>query len=359
VADPSLEGSRRPWFGGSPAVRRYRRPVAPRVTVIVPARDEAAHIEACVRSILRQQVEGGLEVLVVDGRSTDATAELAREAGAVVLDNEERTIPAALNRALAAARGDVIVRFDAHAEMPDGYVVACLRSLEEERAANVGGWREVRGEGPWGRALALAFASPVGVGNARIWRPPRPGETRRDVDTVPLGCFPAETLRDAGGWDERLLANEDFDLNHRLRRRGGRVVFDPEIRSVYRPRETLGEIAAQYRRYGRWKAAMLDEAPGSIRPRQLVPPALLLTAVAAVVPSPLARPARAGVVLYAAGLAAETIRVRGGWRLPIVLATMHLAWGGGLLAGLARPRVRRGADARPPGPTGRRAPASP
>src|SRR3954471_18849196 len=95
---------------------------APRVSVVVPARDEAAHIEACVRSILAQEVEGGLEVVVVDGRSSDDTAAIARAAGATVVDNPDRVIPAALNRGLAAARGEVVVRFDAHAEMPPGYV---------------------------------------------------------------------------------------------------------------------------------------------------------------------------------------------------------------------------------------------
>ncbi len=334
--------------------------MAPRVTVIVPARDEAAHIEACVRSIVRQRFDDGLEVLVVDGRSSDATADLARRAGATVLDNEQRTIPAALNRALAAARGEVIVRFDAHAEMPETYLAACVRTLEnEDGAANVGGWRTVRAEGRWGQALALALASRFGVGNARIWRSPRPGDERRDVDTVPLGCFWAETLRRAGGWDEGLLANEDFDLNHRLRRGGGRVVFDPEIRSVYRPRESLGEIAAQYLRYGRWKGAMLAGAPGSVRPRQLVPPALAAAIVAAAFPSPLARPARAAVGLYASTLIAESLRVRGGWRLPVVLATMHLSWGAGLSAGLARHALaRRGREA-PGDPSGQRAQASP
>ena len=98
--------------------------------MIVPARDEAAHIERCLRSILAQEVDGGLEVIVADGGSSDATARLAKAAGARVVDNPGRTTPAGLNRALAAAQGEVIVRFDAHAEMPPGYVAACLRGLD-------------------------------------------------------------------------------------------------------------------------------------------------------------------------------------------------------------------------------------
>src|SRR3712207_3896815 len=97
----------------------------PRVSVVIPARNEARHIEACVRSVLAQQVDGGAEVLVVDGMSTDATAELARRAGATVIENAKQTIPAAMNAGLAAAAGEVLIRFDAHAEMAEGYVAAC------------------------------------------------------------------------------------------------------------------------------------------------------------------------------------------------------------------------------------------
>lgn len=315
--------------------------MTPLVTVVVPARNEAAHIEACVRSVLGQSVAGGLELLVVDGRSDDATPALARTAGARVLDNPARTIPAALNVGLAAARGEVVLRFDAHAEMPAGYVSACLRALEEERAANVGGWREVRAAGPWGRAVGTALASRLGVGNSRIWRRPGAGERRRDVETVPLGCFRAEILRAVGGWDERLLANEDFDLNHRLRGRGGRVVFDPAISSIYRPREKLSAIAGQYLRYGRWKAEMLADAPGAVRPRQLMPPALVLTAVAATLPSRARGPARSALVAYGACLALEARRLGAGPRLPLVFVTMHACWAAGLLGGLGLRLVQR------------------
>jgi succinoglycan biosynthesis protein ExoA len=309
----------------------------PRVSVIIPAYNEERYVEACVASIVVQEVEGELEVIVADGRSTDRTRELAERAGARVVDNSERSIPAALNVALAAAQGEVIVRFDAHAEMPPGYVAACLRALEEEEGAvNVGGWREARGSSPWGKALAAALASPAGVGNARIWRRPPPAEGRRDVDTVPLGAWPAQALRDAGGWREDMLANEDFELNHRLRSAGGRVVFDPAIWSVYHPRESLEEIAQQYWRYGNWKAAMLADAPESVRPRQLAPLVLL----ALLASTPVARSARRGVGAYALALSLVAARSGAGWRLAPTLATMHVTWAAGVVRGLAG-RARR------------------
>jgi glycosyltransferase involved in cell wall biosynthesis len=321
--------------------------VNPRVSVVVPARNEARYITRCVRSILDQEFEGDLELLVVDGDSDDGTAELAAAAGARVLPNPEATIPAALNRALEAAKADVLLRFDAHAEMPPGYVRACLLVLEDEGAANVGGWREARGEGPWGRAVARALRSPLGVGNSRIWRPPRANEHRRDVDTVPLGCFPTKVLRRIGGWQTDLLANEDFELNARLRANGGRVVFDPAVWSVYRPRESLGGLARQYWNYGWWKAAVLLDRPASLRARQLAPALLLAALGTAAWPGNKGQAGRTALAAYGMLLAGAAVRERGGWRLAAVLATMHVSWGSGVLAGLAARAFSR-RSARPP-----------
>jgi succinoglycan biosynthesis protein ExoA len=304
-----------------------RTEMHPRVSVVIPALNEARYIEACLESVFAQRVDCGLEVIVVDGCSEDGTAALARAAGARVIQNPHRSIPSALNLGLHAATGDVLIRFDAHAEMLPRYVESCVRALEEESGAvNVGGWCEVRGSGPWGRALGAALASPLGVGNPQIWRPPRTGDRRREAETVPFGCFPVEAIKAAGEWCERLPANEDFELNHRLRRRGGRILFDPAIRSIYRPRENLADVVHQYWRYGRAKAIVLAAAPESIRLRQLAPLALLTTVATA----PFVRSARAAVGLYASVICVSATRSNGGWRTAPVLAAMHLAWSAGV-----------------------------
>jgi succinoglycan biosynthesis protein ExoA len=312
----------------------------PRVTVVIPALDEAEHIEATIASVLAQEVQGGIEVLVVDGGSTDGTQALAARAGATVLDNPSKVIPAALNLGLDAARGEILVRLDGHSEMPRGYVARAVRTLEEEDGAvNAGGWLVVGGTGPWSLALGAALGSAFGVGNPRLWRRPAEGAPREDVDTVPFGTYRVEALRAVGGWDETLATNEDYELNYRLRRAGGRIVFDPEIWSVYRPRESLALIARQYWRYGSWKAVMLAGAPRSIRPRQVAPVFLLATFAAAVPGSPVARPAAGVVAVYGGVLAAVAARSEAGWRTAPLLATMHVAWGTALLTGLAREAV--------------------
>ena len=316
-----------------------------RVSAIVPARNEADYIGACVRSIVTQEVSGDLEVIVADGRSSDETARLAREAGAIVVDNPLGITPAGLNAALAAAQGDVVVRFDAHAVMPPGYIRASVQALEEEPGAvGVGGWRQIDASGPWGRAIAAALASRFGIGNPRLWRRPRPGEGRVDVDTFNLGSWRAEDLRAHGGWSERFVRNQDFELNHRLRRAGGRIVFDPAIWSIYHPRESLRAIARQYWDFGRFKMLMITTDPRSLKPRQLGPVGLLTAAIAAVLPWRLAGPSRAALAAYGGVLAIVAARSGGGWRTFPVLATIHAAWGAGFLAGIATRLAARGSE---------------
>jgi glycosyltransferase involved in cell wall biosynthesis len=312
-----------------------------RVSVIVPARNEARHIAACVRSIRKQEVEADVDVIVADGCSSDSTAARAREAGATVVENPERTTPMALNHGLAAAQGDVILRFDAHSEMMPGYIRACLRALDDDPAAvNVGGWCEVRGAHEWGRAVAAALESPLGVGHSRLWRRPGSGAQRRYVETVPFGCFRADFLRKVGGWRPDLIRNQDFELNHRLRAAGGKIVFDPSVSFVYRPRESLVDLSRQYREFGRWKAIMLAGSPESLRPRQLAPLLLFGTAALALIPGSAGKLGRVGGALYAAAIAGEARRARH-WRVAPVMATIHLSWGLGFVTGLTTFRQRR------------------
>lgn len=304
------------------------------VSVLVPCRDEERHLADCLWSILTQQVDASVDVIVVDAMSVDRSRTIASELGVTVLDNPTQIIPAALNIGLAAARGDVIVRFDAHAEMPPGYLERCLSVLDAEPGAgNIGGWRQPVGGTRWGEAVARALASRLGVGNPRIWREPASRE-REDVDSVPLGCFARSAIVDVGGWNESLPANEDYELNVRLRKAGYRVVFEPALWSLYRTRDKFGDVVRQYARYGRWKARVVRLHPSSLRPRQAVPVGLLVIVAGATVPSPLRRPATAVLGAYGGVLVGYAAWSRGGWRVAAVLAAMHLSWAGGAAAGI-------------------------
>ena len=311
----------------------------PGVSVIVPARNAEATLPAALDSILAQDYAGEIEVAVADGSDGPATAELlgARYPQVLCVANPYGGISAGLNRALAATRHPVVQRCDAHAALRPGYIEKAVEVLLRTGAANVGGRVNPVGRTPFERAAALATTCWLGTGGARyrVGGPPGP------VDTVFPGTFRRAALEAAGGFDETLAANEDYELNLRLRAAGGTVWFAPELVADYRPRGGFAALARQYWGYGRWKRAVLGRHPGSLRARQLAPPLLLLALLASALAACGGLLALAGVVpgAWAAALAgasaAAGLRSRdpAALLMPAVLATIHLAWGGGFLAG--------------------------
>lgn len=247
----------------------------PLVTVLIPARDEEANIEACLAAVAAQDWPWErLEVLVVDGSSHDATAELARRALAglplargEVLHNEQGTTPSSLNVGLAEAKGDVVCRVDVRSFIPSHYVRSCVDILRRPDVAVVGGAQVARaapGAGTVARGIARALCNPWAMGGARYRRRVASGPT----DTVYLGAFRTDQLRTAGGWDERLGTNQDYELNRRMGRQGF-VWYEASLKVEYCPRATLRDLARQYRRFGRWKAASWLELHATIVPRQV------------------------------------------------------------------------------------------
>ena len=320
----------------------------PPVSVVIPARNEEEALPRALDSALAQDYPGTVEIVVADGSDGPAMAEMvrARYPQVRLVANPDRNIPAGLNRAVAAAAHRVIVRCDARSEFPPGYVSRAVATLARTGAANVGGRQCPEGRDLFTRAVALAMTTPLGAGGARY----RLGGAEGPVDTVYLGVFRPGALEDVGGFDERLARNEDYELNWRLRRRGGMVWFDPALRVAYRPRESFGALARQYFANGRWKAAVLRRHPRSWRWRQLAPPALLLGLAAAGVLALAGRPGTGAVLpaayllalLCAGACTALRRRTAAALLLPPVLATMHLSWAAGFLAAPFAGRRTRG-----------------
>lgn len=347
TTDPDPSASQ--W--GAVAVGSRRR--APPVSVIVPARDAEDTITATLDSILAQDYGGPVEVIVADGSGTSATRTLLDQRFPTVrtLANPGGAIPSALNRALAAARHGIIARCDAHSILPPGYLRRAVDTLTRTGAANVGGRVHPVGATAFEQAVALTTLSPLGAGDARY----RIGGVEGPVDTVFPGVFRRATLTAAGGWDETLLCNEDYELNWRLREGGGVVWFDPALVVPYRPRGTVLDLARQYGRYGRWKAVMLARHPRSLRARQVAAPLLvatlavcggLLLVAAGLAPQGdgagflLGTALGAGVpmayilaLLGAAAMVGGRYGCRTAWLVPVAAATIHLAWGAGFLMG--------------------------
>lgn len=317
------------------------------VTVVVPARNEERSIAHCLDSIL-VQTHRSLQVVVVDGASADRTAEIVRgyagrDARVELIENPSSTIPTSLNAALGVARGRWLVRVDAHSTVPGDYVERCVRLLRTGRWVGVGGRKDAVGRTPAGRAIAAAMASKFGVGNSLYHH----GSERRRVEHVPFGAYPVTLLRELRGWDERLVANEDFELDHRLRRSGSELLFDPGLRIDWECRQSIAELFAQYRRYGRGKADVALLHPSSMRPRHLLPPLFVGALGGATAAAPWrSRYAAAVALFYAAAVAAASIvtarNVDRAARpyVPSAFAAMHVGWGMGFWEGLARRAAR-------------------
>lgn len=319
-----------------------------RVSVIVPCRNEAAHIAAFLDSALAQRLpEGGaLQVVVADGSSDDGTREAldaraAQEPRLVVIANPARITSAALNRAIEAAAGEIIVRMDVHTVYAEDYVAACVATLQRTGAACVGGaWRPV-GEAGRQRAIARAFASPFGSGGAASRREDLEGE----VDTVYLGAWWRAELLRLGGFDEALVRNQDDELALRIVRGGGRVWQSASIRSWYTPRGSFLALFRQFWQYGYWKVAVIRKHRLPASPRHLVPfafVAVLASLLLAGFVWPLAWRVAGGLAaVHALAALAGAAVLDPPWRAPLqwagiawATACMHFGYGLGFARGL-------------------------
>ncbi len=318
---------------------------SPTITVVIPMRNEAANVEACLASVRAFDLGPGdsMEILVFDGESTDDSAARVLAIAAVdarvqVLPNPERIQAAAFNRGLAAARGRYLVRLDAHSHYAADYIRESIRLLESTGAENVGGVQRAAGDNWVSRAIAAAVSSRFAAGDAKYRHATTPGFT----DTVYLGAWRTETLRRLGGMRSDMAVNEDYEMNVRLRAAGGRVYLSPGIRSTYFVRGSLWKLARQYSRYGFWKIRTLLEHPGSVRWRQLVPPVFVLSVLVTpllVVHFGWFGAAHLALYLAASLITSAALATRNGISLfpllPIVFAIIHAGWGSGFLAGIA------------------------
>jgi len=322
----------------------------PRVTVIMPVRNEEQFLPRCMDSLLANDYpHGRLEVLVADGMSSDRSREILagyslRFPFVRVFDNPRRTAPTGLNAAIRQAQGDIIVRVDAHTVFAPDYLRQCVHLLRTTGASNVGGPQRSAGRDYESEAIAIATTSRFAAGDARF----RFSEQPAWVETVYLGAWWKETLLELGGFNEDWVVNQDFEMNHRLRLAGGKILLSPAIRCEYFVRPSLSALAKQYFRYGLWKVKTIKAYPESLRWRQLVAPAFVGALSALLLLSPWTLlPALLLALLYTlANLFASTVCARRrGWRylpiLPLTFATLHFAWGIGFWVGLFKFGVPR------------------
>ncbi len=321
----------------------------PRVSVLVPCRNEAGYIEQCLDSILASDYPPDhLEILVIDGHSSDGTREiLSRYCQAhpsvALLNNPQGTAPAALNVGVRAAAGDVIIRMDAHVLYPADYISRLVRGLQESGADNVGGVLHTipAADTAVARAIAVGMSHRFGVGNSHF----RIGvDQSREVDTVPFGCFRREVFTRVGLFDEELVRNQDDEFNFRLINRGGRVLLLPDVTCRYFARRSLGQLARMYYQYGYFKPLVARKVGRIMTLRQLIPALLVGGLVSVAVLTPWLAAAEMMLLLLASVYGSAVIvsvltairphGLRCALALVAVFPILHFSYGSGFLLGI-------------------------
>ena len=310
---------------------------SPAVTVILPILNEEADLQNCISAILQQDYAGEIEIILALGPSKDNTNQIARDLAAAdkrikLVNNPTGQTAKGLNLAIAQSSFEIICRIDGHSEISKSYLKTAISIMQEKGAVNVGGLMHADSQSGLQRTIAQAMRSKLGVGASKF----HTGGTAGPSDTVYLGTFKKSAILAAGGFDERYIRAQDWELNHRMRAQGGLIWFDPRLVVTYRPRKSLSKLAKQYFQYGRWRRVISRQHPKTTNFRYLAPPvALVINLLSVVFGVFVAQVFFLPVLIY------MTLLIIGGMiigrkivdklLMPIVFATMHLSWGAGFI----------------------------
>jgi cellulose synthase/poly-beta-1,6-N-acetylglucosamine synthase-like glycosyltransferase len=335
-------------LGESAALDARAEGETPFVSVVMPARNEERWIERAVRSVLSQDYpREKLEVIVAVGASSDRTRETvsrlaAEDARIRLVDNPDGRTPVALNLAIAAARGDIVARVDAHGWLGAGYIARSVEALRRTGADAVGGVVSFVGAGAMGEAIAIAESSRLGGGTAAF----RGAETETEADGLRWGVFRRAVFDRVGLFDEELVRNQDDEFCHRIRRAGGTLVVTPEMEFSQVVRSSVRDLWSQYRQWGEFRLATFEKHRRPAAVRQLAPPGLIGALAFALALDGMTNRRRrvfprlalayVGVVAIAGTRAAMRRRsARIAPLVPVAIATMHFAYGWGFWRAVA------------------------
>jgi len=314
----------------------------PDVAVIMPVLNEENYLAAAVQAILDQNYPGDMAIALAIGPSKDRTQQVAQELAArdsriIVVPNSTGRTPDGLNAAIAATTQDIVVRVDAHCELSVGYIETAIETLNRTGGDNVGGIMAAVGQTPFEESVAAAMRSPLGVGAASF----HTGGQEGIADTVYLGVFRRSALVRVGGYDPHFTRAQDWEMNFRIRQSGGTVWFNPALEVTYRPRPTLRKLAKQYFEYGLWRREVMRMHPETTSRksslRYFAPPLAVVGTLLGLGLGLMGQswayvlPASYLVIESFASLSLLRAAKRGWFYVPIVLLTMHWAWGTGFI----------------------------
>lgn len=326
----------------------------PGVSYVMPVLNEADYLEEAVSSILAQEYAGEKEVVLALGPSTDSTNDVAKllsesDSRIVLVDNPLGRTPIALNLAIRASTMPIVIRVDAHSELPSNYTQRGIETLFRANAHDVGGLMDAKGRTSVQRGIAAAYHSKFGFGGPAY----HSGAPEGPAESAYLGIFRREVFDEVGFYDEELWRAQDWELCLRIRQAGHTVWFDPELKVGYYPRDNFKSLMSQSMASGTWRAEIARRFPEGKSLRHDVPPLLLLgvaTGLVATVVEPLIRqevpswvrlplklakavPAGYAAVALASGLASNASGLKDKLLAACAFPAIHLPWAVGYLKG--------------------------
>lgn len=322
------------------------------LSVICPIYNEEKYIAQFLDSLLLQDFSNdNLEILLVDGISSDKTREIVatymqRYPFIRLIDNPKRIVPYAMNRGIEAAKGDILMRLDAHASYQPDYFSVLVNGLKRLNAENVGTVckTDVLNKTPKTLAIREVLGNKFGVGNSTF----RTGITKeQEVDTVPFGCWPKEVFEKYGMYDVRLVRNQDIELNKRILHGGGKIYILPDTYCTYLARETWSGLAKNNYGNGKWNILTVyyTKMFSSLSLRHFIPLLFILSLIVPLLLSiiwwPFAFVSVASLVAYIGLLSTISVKLAvekklNFWYLLATFVVLHLSYGWGSLMGILK-----------------------
>lgn len=318
--------------------------IQPFLSIVIAMRNEKEYIEPCLRSFFAQSWPlDKMEIIVADGNSSDGSREIVEELGkdypVKLLANPGGYTPVGFNIGLKEAKGEIVFIFSAHATAHPDFLLKNVESMQKTGAAVTGGRLINQSEGEFARLAGKVLGHPFGVGNSKFRYATEPGF----VDTVAYGAYNTDVLKQAGLFDERLIRNQDIELNYRIRRLGYEIYFDPDIQAYYAPRESYERFVQQAYGNGYWNILTAKLCAQSLSWRHFIPLAFVLGLLGAL---------GLGIILRTTVLAALilipyllldfifSMKLAGGIKeflqLALLFPSLHISYGFGSLIALLK-----------------------
>lgn len=328
----------------------------PTLSLCIVAKDEEKTLPALFASLLVQSYPANrMQILLIDSMSSDSTRRIMEGFACghcseyreiLVLENTGVRLANGWNVALAHADCDLVMRMDAHAEMPDDYIRSCVSHIVDGEDIAGGKVLNIPGADTDEALITNMVEDSMFGGSIAAFRH---ADNERYVDTLAFAVYRTSIFDEVGLFDERLVRTEDNEMHYRMRTAGYRFLYDPKIVSWRRTRPTFMELVRQKYLNGYWIGRTVPLSPICFSAYHFVPAVFVCTLVGCMLlmlakhPQPLlvltGMYGMATLAMTAAAVASAKRRPVICLLMPALFLILHIAYGAGTLAGLARGAV--------------------